>query len=168
MVLVGCVIGLNQRVRPRLVAARDHIVMWVPLSTPYVWSAAPATVGSVTNAATAAPMANPIVLFESRINSSHFLLVRRDIDIGLCDGCEVGVGFQIRGQVGEKARLHEIGRLDEVEPHSVGNLVRLNADGELGGHLDVGDRSQLDLVGMGPIPEVGQARGGVGAAGAPT
>ena len=85
--------------------------------------------------------------------------------ICLCDGREVGVGFQIRGQVGEKARLHEIGHSDEVEGHQVGNLVRLNAGGELGDHLGVGDRGQLDLIGVGQILEVDQVRRGVGTAG---
>ena len=93
-------------------------------------------------------------------------LVSRDVLVGLGDGSVVRVRLQVGGEVGQKSGLHEIGHVDQVKRHEVGNLARLNSGGELGDHLVVRDGGQLDFVGVGRIPEIDEMGGGVGSAGA--
>ena len=93
-------------------------------------------------------------------------LVGRDVLVGLSDGSVIRIGLEVSGEVGEEAGLHEIGHVDEIEGDEVGNLARLNAGGELGDHLVVGDGGELDLVAVRRVPKIDEMRRGVGAAGA--
>ena len=76
------------------------------------------------------------------------VLKGRDILVGLNVGGIVRVGGQLRCQVGQQARLHEIRHVDQVERHQIGRIPSLSRCGQLGHKLGVRNGGQRDLVVM--------------------